>query len=71
MTPRDNEPVREVRHYRLPGMPAIQAITERGQSTVDHALGSDIGTDLIASVSARTAPNGEIYSAAHVAGTAN
>jgi hypothetical protein len=71
MTPRDNEPVRELLHDWHPGMRASQAITERGQSTVDHALRTDMGANLTASVSARATPNREICAAAHVAGTAN
>jgi hypothetical protein len=54
MTPHNNEPVRDLLHDWHPGMRASHAITERGHSKVDHAP----GTDLIASVSARTAPNG-------------
>jgi hypothetical protein len=52
MTPRDNESVRELLHDRHPGMRPSQAITEHGQSTVDHALRTDMGADLIASASA-------------------
>jgi hypothetical protein len=71
MTPRDNDSVNEFLHDRHPGMRASQAVTERGQSTVDHALRTDIGAHLIASCPPVPAPNVEIRTAAHVVGAAN